>query len=293
MSQYGLMPSESDGYETEFAAEMQDPGEFELQGAEAEFGSASEEWEGLQEGGEPAESTLPSMESPLGETDEVQLAAELMEVTTEAELEQFLGKLFKNVSRGVGGFLRSPVGRSLGGIFKNVAKAALPIAGRVLGSFVAPGVGTLIGGKLGSMAGNLFEVDTEGADREEQEFEIARRFVRLAATAAGNAALDPRRAAPQMLARDAALSAARRYAPGLARRFRAFASPAPWYWPAPVPTCSCAHGQAGYSPQSAGQEMPVSEETGPDGMVADGQATARARSGRWIRQGRKIVILGA
>ena len=88
-------------------------------------------------GGETGES-----ESPLNEVQEMEAAAELLEVTNEAELEQFLGNLFKKVASGVGGFMKSSTGKALGGILKNIAKKALPVVGGALGSFVAPGVGT-------------------------------------------------------------------------------------------------------------------------------------------------------
>src|SRR5215471_21870682 len=84
------------------------------------------------------------VETPLSEMQEAQLASELLEISSEQELEQFLG----NIVKGIGGFLRSPVGRSLGGILKNVAKRALPAVGGALGSMVVPGIGTAIGSKL-------------------------------------------------------------------------------------------------------------------------------------------------
>src|SRR5262245_10096582 len=60
--------------------------------------------------------------SPLTEAQEIELASELLEITSEQELEQFLGGLFKKVARGVGTFIKSPVGRALGGVLKGVAK---------------------------------------------------------------------------------------------------------------------------------------------------------------------------
>jgi hypothetical protein len=204
-------------------------------------------------------------EGPLSEQEELQLAAELLEITTEAELEQFLGNLLKRIGRGVGGFLRSGVGRAIGGALKNIARFALPLAGKALGTLIpVPGLGTMVGGALGTMASKLFEVQSEGVDRHEYEFEIARRFVRLTAAAAQNAALDQRQAPPQLLAREALLSAARQYAPGVARYPQLVTTPSPWYWPASPPA-------------------------GP--ANGDGRPR-RAQSGRWVRQGRKIVILG-
>ena len=152
----------------------------------------------------------------LSQEEEVDLAAELLTVTNEDELDQFLGKFFRRVGRGVRGVMRNPVFRQLGGMVKGLAKQALPMAGAALGSIV-PGVGTAIGGSLGTAASRLFEVDVETMSDEDAQFEVARRWVRLAGDAAQQArrvadARDPRQAAKQALA-----TAARRHAPGLAR----------------------------------------------------------------------------
>ncbi len=196
-------------------------------------------------------------ESPLSETQEMELTAELLEVSNEAELEQFLGKMFKSVAKGVGGFIRSPVGRALGGALKGIAKKALPVVGGALGSFIAPGVGTALGSKLGAMASGLFEMELEGMSQEQAEFEVARRYVRLAATSAANAANAPTSAPPAKVARVALTNAARIHAPGMLRG------------------------------TSAGSGVMVSGNGG--GLASYG---ARAQSGRWIRRGRKIVVLG-
>jgi hypothetical protein len=157
--------------------------------------------------------------SPLSEAQEVQLASELLEIGSEQELEQFLGNIFKSVARGVGGFIKSPIGQALGGILKNVAKKALPVVGGALGSFVAPGIGTALGSKLGSMASGLFEVELESLPQEQAEYEAARRLVNLAVTSAAHAAQarPPAGVNPQTVARAAVASAARTYAPGLYR----------------------------------------------------------------------------
>ena len=65
------------------------------------------------------------------------------------------------------------------------------MAGGALGSMIAPGIGTALGSQLGSMASNLFEMELEGMDHEQAEFETARRYVQLAASAAQNAAHRP------------------------------------------------------------------------------------------------------
>src|SRR5215207_771093 len=104
------------------------------------------------------------LESPLNEQQETALAQELLEISSEEELEEFLGNVFRGVAKAVGGVIRSPIGQALGGVLKNVAKTALPMVGGALGSFVAPGIGTALGSKLGSLAGNLFETNYESMD---------------------------------------------------------------------------------------------------------------------------------
>src|SRR5579871_6330860 len=101
-------------------------GEFEGGEFEGEFEGEGES-EGEQFLGDVLGSVLGGeMESPLSESEEIELASELLELGSEQELEQFLGNLFKGVSRAVGGFIKSPIGKALGGVLKNVAKKALP-----------------------------------------------------------------------------------------------------------------------------------------------------------------------
>lgn len=49
--------------------------------------------------------------SPFNEGEEMEMAADLLEITDEAELDQFLGDLIKKVGRTVGRFIKSPLGR--------------------------------------------------------------------------------------------------------------------------------------------------------------------------------------
>jgi hypothetical protein len=153
-------------------------------------------------------------ESPFTEAEEMELALELLEISSEAELDHFLGNVFKKVGQGLKKFARP-----LGGILKAVAKKGLPIVGGALGSFIPiPGVGTMIGRAVGTAASNLFEVELEGMSQEEQELEMARRFVRLAGGAARRSAMAPSGASPYSAARWGVRSAAQRHAPGLYRR---------------------------------------------------------------------------
>lgn len=154
-------------------------------------------------------------ESPFGEADEMELAADLLGVSTETELDQFLGSLIKRASSAVGKFIKSPTGKALGGILKGAAKQALPILGKAAGGFLGGPAGAALGGQLAGMASKTFGLELEGLSQEDQEFEVARQFVKFAGSAAKNAALAPPTASPIEAAKSAATTAAQRFAPGL------------------------------------------------------------------------------
>ncbi len=157
-------------------------------------------------------------ESPFSEVEEMELAAGLLEITDETELDQFLGSLIKRAGRAVGTVVKSPVGRALGGILKGAAKRALPIAGRAIGTYFGGPAGGAIGGQLASRAGRLFGLELEGLSAEDQEFEVAKQFVRLAGAATKNAVLTPSTTDPQTAAKTAVATAAQKFAPGLLGR---------------------------------------------------------------------------
>lgn len=146
------------------------------------------EYQGEFEGEYQDESTQASlgelvhpMTGEINQELEMALAAELLSVNNELELDQFLGKLVRSVGRGFKKFARSGFGRALGGALKRVAKMALPIAGRALGSLIPiPGVGTALGGMAADAVGNAVGLEFEGMSNEDREFEVARRIVRTA-----------------------------------------------------------------------------------------------------------------
>ena len=80
----------------------------------------------------------------LSEADEMQLASELLGVSTEAELDQFLGSLIKKASSAIGSVVRSPIGQAVGGVLKSAAKKALPLAGGALGGYFGGPLGAKI-----------------------------------------------------------------------------------------------------------------------------------------------------
>lgn len=230
----------------------------EYEGGEYE----TEAYEG-EESYEDSFEVVDETDGGLSEEQEMDLAAELLEVESEQELDQFIGsligigsKLLPGIAKGIGGLFGKkkrrrrgggmPRGRggALGGALKGIAKTALPFVGGALGS-VVPGIGTAVGGALGSALGGMFETELEGLRPEDQEFEQARRFVQLATSAAQRAAAIPPQVDPQAAAEQAVQAAVQSLAPASA---------------APV---------------------------GPRGAVR-----RRAQSGRWMRRGNKIVLFG-
>ena len=114
------------------------------------------------------------------EAEQMELAAELLEVRDEAELEQFLGDLIKRAGNAIGKVVKSPVGQAIGGVLKAAAKKAIPLAGTALGGFLGGPLGAQIGGGLASAAGNALGLELEGLSNEDREYEAAKQFVNFA-----------------------------------------------------------------------------------------------------------------
>jgi hypothetical protein len=175
----------------------------ETGGFEAEqFEYGESEWSGEEEG-------------VLTEADETELAAELLSVANEAELDQFLGGLLRRASKTLGTVLRSPIGQAVGGVLKNAARKALPLAGGALGAYFGGPLGAKIGSGLASAAGGRLGLEAEALAPEELEFEGAKQFVRFAANTLQNAASASQTANPAAVAQSAITAAARQFAPGL------------------------------------------------------------------------------
>ncbi len=245
--------AEGEGELGELEGQGEGEGFFELEGELGELEGETGELEG---------------ESPFHEAEAMELASELLAVSSEQELNHFLGGLIKKAAGGLKKFAGSSLGRTLIGGLKSVAKKALPIAGAALGNLVAPGVGGAIGGKLAGMAGKAFGLELEGLSAEDREFEVAKQFVHLAGGAAKTAAQTPCGASPAAAAKTALIKAAKNYAPGL------------------VPKLAAAKVIAA---------RPVGATLqGNLGRVVRGSAVAGSgQRGVWVRRGRNILLLGA
>jgi hypothetical protein len=177
---------------------------------------------------ELAAQEIDEQEGPLTEEHEIELASELLSVSNEQELEHFLGNLVRTVGSAVGRFARSDTGRALGGVLKDAARQALPIVGRAAGQWIKPDGGGAIGADIANQAGRLLGLELEGLSAEDKEFELARQFIRFAATTAQRALGAPPTVPAIAAARNAAVAAARVYAPGLLPRLQSRSSLA---WP--------------------------------------------------------------
>jgi hypothetical protein len=207
-------------------------------------------------------------EMPLGEAEAMEFASELLEVQSEQELEQFLGGLINKIgsaassaAQAVGNFARTPTGQALVGVLKDAAKTALPAIGTAIGTTYGGPVGGQLGGLAGQGLGAALGLELEGLSQEDQHFEVAQQFVKLAGSAAQNAVNAPPRGSPQQKAKVAFIEAAKDFAPGLIR---------------PV-------GAGGYINGRGSQSRP--EEF-------DSPRRGGRHSGRWIRRGDTLVLMG-
>ncbi len=197
-----------------------------------------------------------------------ELAAELLSVQSEAELDNFLGDIIKKAASAVGSVIKSPIAQQVGGLLKGLAKQHLPgvastlggLAGRALGTAAGaiPGVGPAIApfaSQVGARAGSWLgqkggqwlagKLEFESLSQEEAEFEVAKQFVRVAGDAT-KTALAAGAGNPVDVARNAITYAVQKNAPGLLQ-------------------------------PGAGAALP--------------SATGRM-SGRWVRRGAKIIVMG-
>jgi hypothetical protein len=176
---------------------------------------------------------------------ETELAAEMLSVSDEQELDEFFSKLL----RGARGVLGSPAGQKLKDLLRKTARTALPLAGQAVGGYFGGDRGAAFGGKVAAAGGQLFGLELEGLSGEDTEMQVARRFVRFAGDAAQRLSASGSNGKPYQAAKDAFLAAARRHAPGIISRISG-------------------------------------------GTSTAATAGSSRTEGRWIRRGRKILVLG-
>src|SRR5262245_26001957 len=113
------------------------------------------------------------VESPFSEDEETELAADLLSVNNEQELDHFLGNLLGRGASAVGRRLRWPLLLRLGGLVKGAVRKILPAVGRAFSGLILPGAGGQIG-QLATGASQLLGMEFEGMSGEDQEFAAAK-----------------------------------------------------------------------------------------------------------------------
>jgi len=175
------------------SAEMDD--NYELYGFESPQGPYDDAMYGETDDLYPQEEGLwDTGGSILTESEATDLAQQLMNISTEAEMEEFLGNLFKKVKRGLKkvGRVALPIAANL--LKKHGAsllKRALPLVGSAVGS-VIPGAGTVVGGALGGALSQMIPGEMESYSSDyEAKLDLSKRLVQTVANAAVQAARDP------------------------------------------------------------------------------------------------------
>lgn len=302
-TQTELIP-ELDGHEMSQESDFEAPFEFDFESNES-----------YQLPGE-------AFESPFSEAEEADLAGKLLDIGSERELDYFLGSLIKKAGQLVGKVVHSPIGKALGGALKGALKTIAPIAGGALGTFVGGPAGAALGSSLASMATKNLEVSQEQADRE---FEVARRFVRLAGTVVNRALQSPEQASPPALAQQVLSEVsgewenyASKYGPSHGGRSQSSAryrqrrsqrqsygrsaayppGPVPPWAVSPyiIPAWACANvnapGPADGAPGPDDGEQEFGGPPPPNGAGAPPQHRHHLpKSGRWYRRGKSIVLV--
>jgi len=205
----------------------------------------------------------------LTETQEMELASQFLEITSEAELEEFLGDLFKRATAAAGDAFAAAgraynsdlVQKSVIPALRSAARDFGPTAVGSVSNYLLPGTGALVAARAQQVADRrladpmptadqVLKEELEGLSGEDREFEIARRYIRFAIDALQRALQAPPRVPKPVAAEIAVSEAARTHVPGL------------------VP----------FVPQLVRE---ASSDAGSNGG-ADG--------GRWFRQGSSIVV---
>src|SRR6185295_20410483 len=112
---------ESD-YESDYEGQFSDmEGDYEggdYEAGDYEAGDYEPDYEGEQEWGYQGEGEAGYGEGPFSEEQEIEMAAELLSVAEEGEMDQFLGKLLRRAGKAVGKFVPPGAGQALLGLLR-------------------------------------------------------------------------------------------------------------------------------------------------------------------------------
>ncbi|MBI5788638.1 MAG: hypothetical protein HZA78_07280 [Candidatus Schekmanbacteria bacterium] len=138
-------------------------------------------------------------ELPMSEAEEMELAAELLEITNEAELDRFIPIILGAAKAALPAI--GMLGKAIAPLAMKAAAKLVPMAGKAIGGMLKGGGGL---GNIASMAGGLLG---GGGDAP---FERARRMVRFGRLAGNYAAKAPANSNPRTVAKKAISYAANR-----------------------------------------------------------------------------------
>jgi hypothetical protein len=134
-------------------------------------------------------------------------AAQLLDVTNEAELESFLGRLVDSAVRRAGVRVPAATRGALVAVLRRTAERTLSTLTTALGDPLGPAE---VGPSAAETAARVYGLELEGMSAEDRDYEIARQFLRFARAVAARAARAPAAAVGAAVA-----GASRELAPGL------------------------------------------------------------------------------
>lgn len=206
-----------------------------------------EQQEGMGEYGQ----ATGALSGELTEPQELALAAEVLEISNEEELEQFLGDLWNATKAAASSAYNSDVVRAAIPGLKAVGTAVLPKAAGWLADRYAPGTGGIASAGVQAAVDQWLKEELEGLSGEDREYEVARRYIRFVNDALRRTAQVPDRVPPRVAAQVVLRDAAREHVPGV---------------------------------------VPFLAQLEDGGTVSGGDGVEAAASGSWTRQGSSIVI---
>jgi hypothetical protein len=151
----------------------------------------------------------------LTDAQELALASEVLGISNEEELEQFLGDLWDAAKTAASSAYNSNVVQAAIPGLKAVGTAVLPKAAGWLADRYAPGTGGIARAGVQAAVDQWLKEELEGLSGEDREFEVARRYARFVNDVLRRAAQVPDRVPPRVAAQVVLRDAAREHVPGL------------------------------------------------------------------------------
>jgi len=150
---------------------------------------------------------------------DIDLAAGLLDVVNQSELERFLQELVAETTRRSGGAVPSRMVRGLVEVLRTTAERTLPTL--TSGAGVSTASGNSHERSTAETAARVFGLELEGMSAEDRDFEIARQLIRFAQAATARATSTQVTGSPAAGVAAVVAGAGHEFAPGL------LASPSP------------------------------------------------------------------